>query len=723
MFNEHCNEKTNSTWTCNYIPKAVPEKYVHIRIVDFKRKDKSVILNSSSFADESWSKVQTLEFVDTTGRDLTCLFSHKCFKGLKTLKELRIHMNFFQFDPGVFLGLPSVHTLDMSRCYRLVIEDLAEQLKVPNTLPCLQKLYLSEIGTYDKRNNISLSVVEALSLRNIKLVEISKTQITSANVTAIVKMLKSLESVNTSYSTIADTWIRDITQEDMSHVKVVDISYTTLPSKIIKILPGKYVFANASVNYSDLRSSDLVKSIFTLLVINVSGIIPHTSTIWIYNITVTLDEDLHWKVKQLNLRQNNVRYADVVLRCPISKLTSLVNLDLSDNKLQMLHPTTCVPNLEKVDLSKNNLFEMLEQKPDLFEELFYAHTKLQVISLSNNKLLMVPPKLFKHSKYIEIIDLSFNKLEQLHLDLINLQHLRVLDVSNNMIKILDEVSIKNLNEIPCAKSLMSGENQCSIVFTANPIRCSTCDSKPFIEWLVNSKKVDMKVQGLSCSSEDGLTVNIDESALRKVQSICNRRVIIIVSIVSTGVTFLAITIILLLLYRRKRRLRRKRNRENVINLLIEGEGQYEFVVFLSYSSIDDQFVQENVIDQLNENLQLMTGIDRNLVCTGDTHLRPGFMVQDETIQCLDRASLIIIVVSNNFCRSSYCQNEFNQAYMQRKPIVLLLMDHVDEELMMPTLRQLYKRDVRILWTFENGQFVLKTTWENVCRSVLDKVQV
>ncbi|XP_045174599.2 leucine-rich repeat-containing protein 55-like [Mercenaria mercenaria] len=154
---------------------------------------------------------------------------------------------------------------------------------------------------------------------------------------------------------------------------------------------------------------------------------------------------------------------------------------------------------------------MQENKPDLFEVLFSAYTKLRVINLSYNRLPMVPAKLFKNCKSIEIIDLSYNKLEQLHLDLMNLQHLRVLDVSNNMIKIPDEVSIKDLNEIPCAKSLMSGENQCSVVFTSNPITCSTCDSKPFIEWLSNAKNVNAKAQSLSCTNEDGLTVNIDGS--------------------------------------------------------------------------------------------------------------------------------------------------------------------------------------------------------------------
>ncbi|XP_053383694.1 toll-like receptor 4 [Mercenaria mercenaria] len=541
--------------------------------------------------------------------------------------------------------------------------------------------------------------------------------------TALFKSLKTLERLNVSYSTIADTWGNDITQEDMSHVKVVDMSHATLPAKIVPLFPGKYIIANKTANYSEVRNLDELKNILTPTVINVSGVFPEPSSGWIYNCTLKIDEPLHWNVKQLILSKNNLNYLDLVVKCPIFKISSLVDLDLSDNELQMLQPMSCVPNLERVDLSKNNLFMMIQKEPDLFGDLLTTQTKLRFINLAKNQLSKVPSKLFKNCKNVEIIDLSYNKLEQLHLDLIDLHHLRVLDVSHNNIKVLDEVSIDKVKGIPCAKSLMYGENQCSVVFTSNPIRCSTCVTKPFIQWLVNSKKVDVKTQGLSCTREDGTDVNVDVSVVSKVQNICNRKTVIIVTIVSTGVTLLTVTTLLSLLYRRKQKIQRKRKMENIVNKLIEGEGQYEFVAFLSYSSRDDQFVQENVIDQLNENLQLMTGIDRNLVCTGDQHLRPGFIVHDEITKCLDRASVIIIVVSNNFCRSAYCQNEFDQAYMQRKPIILMLMEHVKEELMMPTLRQLYKRDVRILWTVENGQYVLKTAWENVCRSVLDKVQV
>jgi hypothetical protein len=58
--------------------------------------------------------------------------------------------------------------------------------------------------------------------------------------------------------------------------------------------------------------------------------------------------------------------------------------------------------------------------------------------------------------------------------------------------------------------------------------------------------------------------------------------------------------------------------------------------------------------------------------------------------------------------------------MQEKPIILMFIERVEPELMPPTMIEVYQRNVRIVWTtLENGEYKMKTTWENVCKSVLD----
>ncbi|XP_060560676.1 toll-like receptor 4 [Ruditapes philippinarum] len=464
-----------------------------------------------------------------------------------------------------------------------------------------------------------------------------------------------------------------------------------------------------------------MKTAFTPLFINISGIAPLSTSLWMYNCKVTIDEPLGWAVKELIVRNNDIRYLDVDIVCPVYKLTSLFHLDLSDNGLEMVHPTVCLPNLEKYVLSNNKMFRMQEKSRNLFGKLFVSHSKLREINLSNNRLLEIPKKMFKHNKLLKRIDLSFNQLQQLQFDLMELYHLRTLDVSNNNIKVLDEISINSLDGLPSLGPHIHVNNRCLVKMKSNPFLCSTCACKSSIQWLVSLTKLNIEQLDLVCKTEDKTFRNIDESVTKRIQNICNRKIIIIISTVCTSVTLMAVCIIGIILHRRKRRLKRQRNMENVLARLIEGEGQYEFVAFLSHSSNDYQFVQDHVINQLNENLKLIIGTDRDLICTGDKNYRPGFTVHDETERCLNRASVVILLVSDNFCRSQYCLNEFDKAYLLGKPVVLMLFGNVDEEIMMPTLHGLYKRDARILWKIENGQFVLNTTWENICTSLLEKV--
>jgi succinyl-CoA synthetase alpha subunit len=178
------------------------------------------------------------------------------------------------------------------------------------------------------------------------------------------------------------------------------------------------------------------------------------------------------------------------------------------------------------------------------------------------------------------------------------------------------------------------------------------------------------------------------------------------------------------MYKRYKRSQKERKTAKVINNLREGEGQFKFAVFLSYSSDDEEFVKTNILQQLDENLKLMTGIDRQLVCTGDFNFRPGFHLHDEIDKLIGEASVMAVVVSNNFINSNYSCNEVNQAYRHGIPIVLMFIENVEEGDMakVPVMKTLFKRNARILWSVENGEPVLKTSWENVSRSILDLIE-
>ena len=80
---------------------------------------------------------------------------------------------------------------------------------------------------------------------------------------------------------------------------------------------------------------------------------------------------------------------------------------------------------------------------------------------------------------------------------------------------------------------------------------------------------------------------------------------------------------------------------------------------------------------------------------------------------------VLFVISNDFCNSEFCKFELTQAYELQKHIVLMIEDNTNEDLMPCDILHVFKNNARIIWRYQDDELVLKTTWENICRSILD----
>ncbi|XP_053372776.1 toll-like receptor 4 [Mercenaria mercenaria] len=610
----------------------------------------------------------------------------------------------------------------MSDSVRFQWKSLIPALNGSNKLPSLSRLILSNCSVYNSPFLIDDMFVQVLQTKKISYLDLSSLQLTELNVTALLKRLEYLEVFNVSYSTIADFYSKYLIQDDLKYVKTVDLSFAALPKKVFPLpFAGKLTISNASFNFSEFRvnNSELWLSPDTL---NISRFVSHLATIWIINCSVTLDQSPKYLTKELIFRKNNLRRLDCKLTCGQFSFSSFEALDISENGLQFIHPEflSCLPNLHKIDLSTNQLEKMTQESPLLFEKLFSRLKYLRNINLSKNELTMIPMKMFENNKETEVVNLSNNKLEQVHFILTGLKKLRIVNLQGNQIHTLDQISTDILNGILDGKS--TGEPRVTVILKSNPFSCSKCETKRFLSWLISANLVDVSSQTLKCSNEKGLVEKFTEETLDEIDEICERKTIIISTTVSAGVIVLMLAVAFLIFYLQRKHKSKVQKRASIIDLLRKGEGSYEFVVFLSFSNDDEDFVNTYILNPLNENLQLMTGIDRELVCTGDRHFRPGFYVHNEAYRGLDTTSVMVVVASGNFCRSSYCQNELDQAYVKKKPIILMFIEHIDREDMIPTMKELYQRNVRVLWTVENGEYKMKTTWNNVCTSILDLIQ-
>ena len=107
------------------------------------------------------------------------------------------------------------------------------------------------------------------------------------------------------------------------------------------------------------------------------------------------------------------------------------------------------------------------------------------------------------------------------------------------------------------------------------------------------------------------------------------------------------------------------------------------------------------------------------VGTGDTMFRAGMYIHDEIISCLEQSKVMLILLTDNYCRSECCVMEFQKAIQLNKPIIIMVKDKVDKTLLTPAMRMSYNTNSRIIWKQHDGEYVLKGTWNTICDSIME----
>lgn len=131
------------------------------------------------------------------------------------------------------------------------------------------------------------------------------------------------------------------------------------------------------------------------------------------------------------------------------------------------------------------------------------------------------------------------------------------------------------------------------------------------------------------------------------------------------------------------------------------------MIFVSYSSQDEPFVNIYVATKLYDSLRRKIGLDKHLLCLGNRHFKPGRYIHEEIIATVQECAVVLILLTESYCRSRYCKTEFDEAYKQDKPILFMVKEPISDTLMTPTMKLLFQRNTRIHWKLDNGQYVLK----------------
>ncbi|XP_017286649.1 trophoblast glycoprotein a [Kryptolebias marmoratus] len=190
----------------------------------------------------------------------------------------------------------------------------------------------------------------------------------------------------------------------------------------------------------------------------------------------------------LSLSNNRISEVDSHTFAGLSRLRSL---DLSNNQLAVIHPDAfAVLNKSLRELNLSRALYNHTSVMDLATSLCQSSLgKLQVLDLSDNSLVYLPPRVFSHMGGLRRLQLSNNSLVALHNSTLSgLESLEELDLTLNALKTVPEEGLRELDSLP-GSALLLGEN---------PFMC-TCGIESFAAWLNGSQDRVRDAESLSCA--------------------------------------------------------------------------------------------------------------------------------------------------------------------------------------------------------------------------------
>lgn len=693
----------------NFVPNNVPDPLSEV-VLDQLPQD-AQILNQNLLNGAGWRNVKSLvikHFTAFNSKSPQVIFMENCFANLKTLEKLCIHITKIWIHHNAFLGLDKVKHLDISNCSELSKDGLHSILDT-GLFPNLQTLIMQYTGF--ARGGLSLNnhFWRMVSDRPISYLDLSYSRVTEVNATSLLDNCKAITTLIFRGVRIGQTEFPKF----HSYVQPCGFLYLDLTESIFA---SSYCLAeifqslvNVSLSLHDLY---IIANAETIIADNVCG----TSEPGIFhnfkNIrNVRLSSRLPFHLKHLSIDQNNLVYIDIELLCdkPVLEYFSA-----SGNLMEYLNPKTlsCIKTLMYLDLSDNKLGLMLKRNITQFGKLLLTFHDLRHVSFAGNNLKSIPKDMFINNSKLEKVNISKNQLEQMLFEIENMKHLKILDLSNNAFEVFDEKSINKL------ASLLVYPNA-SILLHGNPFSCGKCEHYDRIHWMwLNSKRLH-NLTNTFCTNRNGRKTKIDKVVVDNLKEICDSPETIAIYSCSGLIALCVVVCLTFTLKRSLHKMIQGKRMKETLQKIRENEKGFRYVVYLAHSSRDSDIVDHHIVPVLQQQLLKTTGVSRDLVCLGDQNFRPGFSIHDETIRYFNKCAVVLCVVTENFCTSDYCMVEFSQAIELRKPVILMIEEDCDEELMPPGLKSLFKNNARIIWSINNSQFMIKSTWEIVCHSIIE----
>ena len=244
-------------------------------------------------------------------------------------------------------------------------------------------------------------------------------------------------------------------------------------------------------------------------------------------------------------------------------------------------------------------------QPLLFERLLYTLYQLENINFDKNSLSNIPKYLFNNNLNLKRISLAENRLSELTFKFDQLTQLENLNIRGNNIRTIEPKATLQFESLFYQHINITWMPIINI--NKNTLYCSNCRDIAFIQWLQKHRNHFADRNQVICFNENVTSENPFHKALspcvKRVpdnKDATNKILVVVVLVISPSLLICsAFTFRHYLKQRKKKRTKtdfaKTSNKSDNMN--------FEYFVFLSFSSEDALFIDSNVVPPLTRNLR------------------------------------------------------------------------------------------------------------------------
>ena len=302
----------------------------------------------------------------------------------------------------------------------------------------------------------------------------------------------------------------------------------------------------------------------------------------------------------------------------------------------------------------------------IYEHTFHGLKHLEYLSLSSNRLSSLSPELFKHLSVLNALNLDGNQLAQL---------------PDNVLRSLSPtIAVMNMERNPfaCNCNLLGFMK----MFRGSIIRfVSTQDKNSYV-----------------CNNPPDLH-NVPLSAFNIADADCVHAPIWIPLTISLCSSLVVLMILGAVLYRYRWhigyvyflvRAKRREARES------QDDTQYVYDAFVVYNGTDVGWVKDELLPAMEEDAEFT-------LCVHDRDWLLGRDIVENIVQSIESSRKTLLVVSNAFAISQWCQLELTLAQHRlleddRNALILVILEPLKHENITPRMSLQMKRQTYMTWT-------------------------